>query len=836
MDKLKYVKLENPDGSYSDSIPLSVSAEHVDISSKNSINLADYININDNNIDNLKTSTLGLSNEIKSLASGSPKGSYNTTSDLITDNPDTGVYVVFADGHLYSYIKNNDNVIDLGVYQAISIADESVNYKHLDNALKNKINYLTTDNAIIRIEDFKSSAIIKSGSQNLEMKLKVSIEPTMCYYIDWDNIVSTAVADDWYFYIAEYDINGVRKKRNAINTKKRYFETNEEVSYVDIYYHLQDCSVAGDINIENFRLYKTDVKEYSLTESIGRKDLSDAVISCEYGFNNHIITKASLIQTPLINGTNKVSAIVNPIDANLFDSDVYMTYEDLQLKYPVDRLSIRVYELDNNNAILERHDLSYTDESKLLHFTKRSDTAYFRIGINYNNNSNDNDIIITNLIIYSNEHKIELSSDVYIEEVKELGNSIDNITNSISEINSEMQLIKNGNIIGGSSKGFLKYLLPAYWKSDGISELYINNKIRDIQKINADTRFTWITDQHWQSNAKHSIDLVGYVNANCQIENTLNGGDIMGDVKSSPTIELANYHLWECMDEWFDKIPFKHYFAFGNHDLNRTNPPAGMSQEDFLACRLSYKTVYESCIKPWSELMHFSDNPDWPETNELYYWNRMHYYFDDDKAKIRYICLNTGTGGQPFSSTVSNYTKEMYRQLTWLYDTLMSMENGWSFLVFGHQFFADGTQSEEHWSWNQHTTPVAQLMLGAKNKTIVIPGGESQRYSWVQDSYDFTDAPDITPICLLCGHHHADFSMIFDDSTMSAENGNIVNTEHQLLAICTTCDTKGSVHYQYEMTEGTTTEQAFDIVSIDKENKKIIMSRIGVGNDREFYY
>ena len=33
MDKLKYVKLENPDGSYSDSIPLSVSAEHVDIAS-----------------------------------------------------------------------------------------------------------------------------------------------------------------------------------------------------------------------------------------------------------------------------------------------------------------------------------------------------------------------------------------------------------------------------------------------------------------------------------------------------------------------------------------------------------------------------------------------------------------------------------------------------------------------------------------------------------------------------------------------------------------------------------------------------------------------------------
>lgn len=35
MDKLKYVKLENPDGSYSESIPLSVEGEYV------------YINEND---------------------------------------------------------------------------------------------------------------------------------------------------------------------------------------------------------------------------------------------------------------------------------------------------------------------------------------------------------------------------------------------------------------------------------------------------------------------------------------------------------------------------------------------------------------------------------------------------------------------------------------------------------------------------------------------------------------------------------------------------------------------------------------------------------------------
>ena len=31
MDKLKYVKLENPDGSYSNNIPLAVDANYVDV-------------------------------------------------------------------------------------------------------------------------------------------------------------------------------------------------------------------------------------------------------------------------------------------------------------------------------------------------------------------------------------------------------------------------------------------------------------------------------------------------------------------------------------------------------------------------------------------------------------------------------------------------------------------------------------------------------------------------------------------------------------------------------------------------------------------------------------
>lgn len=143
MDKLKYVKIENEDGSLSDNIPLGVDAENVDVTSAGgSQNLADYISVNDgkinsinSQIDDLQDSDTSLSNQIKSLSSGSPKGSYATISELKSANPDTGVYIIQENGHIYSWIKNGNDAIDLGVYQATDIADDSITYKKLEDSL-----------------------------------------------------------------------------------------------------------------------------------------------------------------------------------------------------------------------------------------------------------------------------------------------------------------------------------------------------------------------------------------------------------------------------------------------------------------------------------------------------------------------------------------------------------------------------------------------------------------------------------------------------------------------------------------------------------------------------
>jgi hypothetical protein len=98
MDKLKYIKLENEDGSYSDSIPLAVDSDHVDV---NGDTLTNELNKKASTA-LVNTNTTNLQNQINSLASGSPKGVYETAAALKTANPDTGVYIITTDGHVYS--------------------------------------------------------------------------------------------------------------------------------------------------------------------------------------------------------------------------------------------------------------------------------------------------------------------------------------------------------------------------------------------------------------------------------------------------------------------------------------------------------------------------------------------------------------------------------------------------------------------------------------------------------------------------------------------------------------------------------------------------------------
>lgn len=44
------------------------------------------------------------------------KGAYNNISDLINANPESGIYIINENGHIYEWTKDGTDTIDLGYY------------------------------------------------------------------------------------------------------------------------------------------------------------------------------------------------------------------------------------------------------------------------------------------------------------------------------------------------------------------------------------------------------------------------------------------------------------------------------------------------------------------------------------------------------------------------------------------------------------------------------------------------------------------------------------------------------------------------------------------------
>ena len=104
MDKLKYIKLENEDGSYSSSIPLSVDGQYIDINGNTLIN-----ELNDKASN---SAVSDLANKIHGLVNGNPL-SANSLNDMVDT---TRLYVLTTDG--YVYYHNETSWIKGWVYQS----------------------------------------------------------------------------------------------------------------------------------------------------------------------------------------------------------------------------------------------------------------------------------------------------------------------------------------------------------------------------------------------------------------------------------------------------------------------------------------------------------------------------------------------------------------------------------------------------------------------------------------------------------------------------------------------------------------------------------------------
>lgn len=169
----------------------------------------------------------------------------------------------------------------------------------------------------------------------------------------------------------------------------------------------------------------------------------------------------------------------------------------------------------------------------------------------------------------------------------------------------------------------------------------------------------------------------------------------------------------------------------------------------------------------------------WIDTKNSPYVN----VYDNDSQKVRYI--------QFYYTVDSGYIQDV---ATALVSAMQSTPSDWTIILLSHAY------------WNG-ADPVT---TGTQFANLIL---------------DTMDGIDATVAMWLVGHVHAD-----KDTTLTSDGGK------ELLIVATNTDCYKQTVHQYDMLAGTNTEQCFDVVQIDTTAKKIYMTRVGAGSDREFRY
>lgn len=151
-----------------------------------------------------------------------------------------------------------------------------------------------------------------------------------------------------------------------------------------------------------------------------------------------------------------------------------------------------------------------------------------------------------------------------------------------------------------------------------------------------------------------------------------------------------------------------------------------------------------------------------------------YFVVDNDSQKVRYIVM----------------CSEGDRPTTWLQEKLTEVDSEWTVLIMQHRYWGSTTDSVSN-AGNLIVEAINSVYTNIKARLVGI----------------------------ICGHTHADYA--------------ITESTNGYLIIATTCD---ALTGEGERTKGTTTEQAFDVVHLDTANRKLYMTRIGSGSDREFSY
>lgn len=296
-----------------------------------------------------------------------------------------------------------------------------------------------------------------------------------------------------------------------------------------------------------------------------------------------------------------------------------------------------------------------------------------------------------------------------------------------------------------------RHIVPPYY----FASEYLQTKCNRIRNLldgcaGDGDAFMFITDQHWELNAKQSPALLNYIAKNVHIPRLFAGGD---------TADTTHEQYAKVLPDAFAGTI---HYCPGNHDY----------MSDMNGNKLAYL---------W----------DMGKREQIGNAKRHYYYVDNPQQSIRYIVLCAYSNDTGALTTA--YDTE---QINWLRDVALHVETGWTVLVITHCLYACGDTAASFAPSPEGASEIVTLL----------------------------DSAACEIACVIQGHLHLD---------------RIGHTPGGIPVVATTCDKykpwiKEGVDMEPHLSTrvaGTKTEQAFDVVVLDKAARKLTFVRIGAPAD-----
>ena len=408
-----------------------------------------------------------------------------------------------------------------------------------------------------------------------------------------------------------------------------------------------------------------------------------------------------------------------------------------------------------------------------------------------------------------------------------------------------------------------------YWKA------HIDEKIKLIPKGKSFIAFAdWHFQMDGKRNSRKTTALIKYVREKTGIKMVLNLGDpIRSEATHDDTVKMLRVSMEEYFYDVFGKDGL---FAVGNHDSNVTrwlsvsrreeNPEVeGVNGGGAFNYLVTQDDVYNVSIKNIEDMVKFDekmiaklDSLTYPEVGikggiyyspeemrrQATYWAKMHYHYDDDENKIRYIVMDTGDCGlMGFYVLKMLWTAIFPVEYDWLAETLMSTPKGYDIAVVGHMF---ATQRPGEGGGSFGIYKILQAFRAKSKVEFDVPDRCDNAKILIGDmhkSYDFTGSTFNKTIFTMAGHWHRERCYIWYTDENGTERINETYEPGKKypddamfnILINNDCYEKPADEIDVEMIPDTVTENTFDIVTLT-EDGKIAITKIGAGEDATYSY